>query len=110
VDHLDLSKLKGLKTSEEKLPYMLPIAGVETLSTRMKASAIEIGQTINTWPQLASAVTLGGGITADISRRILLDQYRSSGRYFVDWISSLAMPIPSFPSSKKKSLPLLMLK
>lgn len=84
IDHLDISKLKDLKTSEEKLPYMLPIAGVETLSTRMKASALEIGQTINTWPQLASAVTLGGGITADICRRMLLDQYHESGRYFID--------------------------
>jgi molybdopterin/thiamine biosynthesis adenylyltransferase len=84
IAHLDISKLKDLKTSEEKLPYMLPIAGVETLSTRMKASALEIGQTINTWPQLASAVTMGGGITADVCRRMLLDQYHESGRYFVD--------------------------
>ncbi len=84
IDHLDISKLKDLKTSEEKLPYMLPIAGVETLSVRMKASALEIGQTINTWPQLASAVTMGGGITADICRRMLLDQFHQSGRYFMD--------------------------
>ena len=39
-----LPRLKDLKTSEEKLPYMLPIAGVETLSGRMKASALEVGQ------------------------------------------------------------------
>lgn len=84
IDHLDLTKIKDLKTSEEKLPYMLPIAGVETLSTRMKASALEVGQSISTWPQLASAVALGGGVTADICRRILLDQFHQSGRYFVD--------------------------
>jgi len=84
IDHLDLEKVKTLKTSEEKLPYMLPIVGFETISTRLKASALEIGQTITTWPQLASAVTFGGGLTADVARRILLDQYHQSGRYYVD--------------------------
>jgi len=84
VEHLDLTNLHLAKTMEEKLPFILPIVGVETMSTRAKASAIEIGQTISTWPQLASAVAMGGGITADVCRRILLDQFDESGRYFVD--------------------------
>jgi nitroreductase len=50
----------------------------------MRSSILEIAQSITTWPQLASAVTYGGGMTADICRRILLDQYRGSGRYIVD--------------------------
>jgi tRNA A37 threonylcarbamoyladenosine dehydratase len=84
VDHLDINKLKSLKTNEEKIPYMLDVLGLETASTRLKASMLEIEQTINTWPQLASAVTMGGGITADISRRLLLGQYTESGRYHID--------------------------
>ncbi len=84
VEHLDVSKFHTLTTNEQKLPYLLAFAGVETLSTRMKASAVEVGQTISTWPQLASAVTMGGGITADICRRILLDHFHQSGRYFID--------------------------
>ena len=84
IEHLDVSKVKFLKTNEEKVPYILPIAGVETLSTRMKASMMEIEQTITSWPQLASAVAYGGGITADLSRRILLEQLSISGRFFVD--------------------------
>ncbi|MET3113672.1 molybdopterin/thiamine biosynthesis adenylyltransferase/nitroreductase [Pedobacter sp. CG_S7] len=84
IEHLDVSKVKFLKTNEEKVPYILPIAGVETLSLRMKASMLEIQQTITSWPQLASAVTYGGGITADLSRRILLDELHVSGRFFVD--------------------------
>lgn len=52
IQHLDVSKLKDLKTSEEKIPYILPIAGIETLSPRMKASALEVAQTITTWPQI----------------------------------------------------------
>ncbi len=84
VDHLDLSAVTHLKTNEEKLPYILAFAGVETLSVRMKASAIEVGQSISTWPQLASAVVMGGGMVADVCRRLLLGQFHQSGRYFVD--------------------------
>lgn len=93
VAHLDLAKLKELKTSEEKLPYMLPIVGLETMSPRLKASSVEIGQSIATWPQLASAVTLGGGITADVCRRILLDQLHVSGRFFVDLEKLICDPV-----------------
>lgn len=86
LEHLtiDFDVLKKLETNEEKLPYILPIAGFETLSARMRSSLPEIGSTISTWPQLASAVTLGGGIVTDVCRRILLNQFKDSGRYFVD--------------------------
>lgn len=84
VDHLDITTLKNLKTTEEKIPYMLDILGIETSSPRLKASMLEIEQSINTWPQLASAVTMGGGIAADVSRRMLLHHFTDSGRYYVD--------------------------
>ncbi len=84
VDHLDITILKKLKTNEEKIPFMLDILGLDTASLRLKASMLEIEQSINTWPQLASAVTMGGGITADVSRRLLLNQYTESGRYHID--------------------------
>ncbi|MDP3558546.1 MAG: Rv1355c family protein [Bacteroidota bacterium] len=84
VDHLDIETLKKLKTTEEKIPYMLDMLGIETSSLRLKASMLEIEQTINTWPQLASAVTMGGGIATDVSRRLLLNQFTESGRYHVD--------------------------
>lgn len=84
IDHLKIETLKQLKTNEEKIPYMLDILGLETSSLRLKASMLEIEQSINTWPQLASAVTMGGGITADVSRRLLLNSYTESGRYQVD--------------------------
>lgn len=84
VNHLKVEELKSLKTTEEKVPYMIDILGLETASTRLKASMLEIEQTINTWPQLASAVTMGGGITTDVARRILLDKFFKSGRFYVD--------------------------
>lgn len=84
IDHLDLSKVKQAKTNEEKVPYLLPMLGVETSSDRLKASMLEIEETITTWPQLASGVVFGGGICTDVCRRILLNQITDSGRYFVD--------------------------
>ncbi|MGZ3884774.1 MAG: Rv1355c family protein [Bacteroidia bacterium] len=84
IDHLDINKVKEAKTNEEKVPYLLPMLGLDTLSTRMKASMLEVEQSITTWPQLASSVVLGGGSGADVCRRILLDQFHDSGRYFID--------------------------
>src|SRR5579859_1278201 len=83
IPELDSRKLKGL-SNEDKVPYILPMLGVETLSTRAKASMVEIGQSIATWPQLASSVVLGGAVGADVCRRIVLGHYHESGRYFVD--------------------------
>lgn len=84
IEGLDPEKLKKLETNEDKMPYMLDIVGLRTISTRAQASMLEIGETISTWPQLASAVTLGGGITADVVRRILLGSFTESGRYYMD--------------------------
>ncbi|MBL7944540.1 MAG: Rv1355c family protein [Flavobacteriales bacterium] len=99
IDHLDLEAAGRPMTNEEKIPYMLPIVGTETLSTRMKASMIEMGETISTWPQLASAVTLGGAMTADVHRRIMLGQFTASGRWYVDLEERIG---PSHDLSKTK--------
>ncbi|RZK50204.1 MAG: Rv1355c family protein [Pedobacter sp.] len=84
IDHLDMEKISTLKTLDEKIPYITAVTGAETLSPRMKGSAMEIMATISTWPQLASAVTFGGGVTADLSRKILLNLLKVSGRFFID--------------------------
>jgi len=83
ADGLDPNTIKDL-SNEDKIPYILRMIGSETISTRLKASMLEVEQSINTWPQLASSVTLGGALTTDVCRRILLDQYHDSGRYYVD--------------------------
>ena len=83
ADGLDPQTIKDL-TNEEKIPYILKMIGAETMSARLKASMLEVKKSINTWPQLASSVTLGGAATTDVCRRILLDQFHQSGRYYVD--------------------------
>ena len=83
VEDLDLTKIKDL-TNEEKIPYIMPMVGFESISKRLKASMMEVKQTINTWPQLASSVALGGALGTDVCRRIFLKEFNESGRYYVD--------------------------
>lgn len=83
IEGVDSNKLKGL-TNEQKIPVVLQILGFEELSDRAKSSLQEVNKTISTWPQLATSVILGGAVGADVSRRILLDEFRDSGRYYVD--------------------------
>lgn len=81
---IDIAHLKSIKTDEEKIPILMALNGNESLSPRIRASALEISQTINTWPQLASAVSLGGGVLTDVARRIFTNEFTDSGRYYVD--------------------------
>lgn len=81
---LNPDSIKDL-TNEQKIPYILKMVGADTISTRLKASMMEVEQSINTWPQLASSVVLGGALTTDTARRILLDQFHESGRYYIDF-------------------------
>lgn len=71
-------------SDENRAELLESILSFNSLSDRMKSSMAEIGKTINTWPQLASSVVLGGAITTDAGRRILLNHITSSGRYYVD--------------------------
>lgn len=84
VEHLDLSLAAKARTNEEKIPFVAPIIGLDTMSVRMKASMLEIESTVGTWPQLASSVVLGGALVAEVHRRIALRQFTRSGRWQVD--------------------------
>jgi hypothetical protein len=84
IPDINLAELQHL-TSEEKVPILGPMVGMKDMSPKMKYSIGEIGKSITTWPQLASSVVLGGALVADTCRRIILDQLRSSGRYYVDF-------------------------
>lgn len=84
VGDLDMDKLKSLKTAEEKVPYLLPMIGIDETSLDLRASMLEIENTITSWPQLASSVALGSGAAVDVTRRILMGRNVKSGRYYVD--------------------------
>jgi len=101
VDHLDVEKSKHLKTNEEKVAYTLPIIGLEKASNRIKASMMEIKQSITTWPQLSSDVALGGAISTNLIRRIFIDKHKESGRYYVDTNEIIPNTKPDAPDHFK---------
>jgi molybdopterin/thiamine biosynthesis adenylyltransferase len=83
LQDIPLEKFEQI-SEEDRLRLVLRIVNVANASKRGKVSLMEVGQSIGTWPQLASAVTLGGGVVTDVCRRILLNQFSESGRYYVD--------------------------
>ena len=76
-------EIAGL-SNEDKMHLIMRIISSETISERLKKSIPELGKTLNSLPQLASSVVLGGAISTDAARRILLNQFTSSGRFYVD--------------------------
>ncbi len=83
VSEVVLNNYQNL-SKKDTLPILMQLISFENASIGLKNSVGEIGKTILTWPQLASSVILGGGVTCDVSRRILLGQEILSGRYYFD--------------------------
>lgn len=79
----DADTLSGLATAE-KIPLVLDILGMQETSPRLRASMLEIGRTIDTWPQLGADVLLGGAVVCDVARRLLLGEEVASGRFHLD--------------------------
>lgn len=80
---IDSTALRGLST-KDKVPHVLRILGASTLSPRMAASMVEVGQSLTTWPQLGGDVALGGATIAAAVRRLGLGQPLESGRRRID--------------------------
>jgi molybdopterin/thiamine biosynthesis adenylyltransferase len=84
IENMNFQDIKKL-SDEDKVPIILQMLGLDSISVRGRVSMIEVNQSINTWPQLASSVALGGALVTDVSRRILLNQFSESGRYYIDF-------------------------
>ncbi|WP_051315956.1 Rv1355c family protein [Algoriphagus vanfongensis] len=91
LGEVNVQSLSNL-TNKQKVPMVLKITGEDTLSTRMKASLLEVTQSITSWPQLASAVFLGGASVGHVARKFLLGESVQSGRYYVDLDELVPVP------------------
>jgi hypothetical protein len=74
----------GVLTPEQRMALIMQMVGASSISQKLKISIGEMGKTIGSLPQLASSVVLGGAVTTDVCRRILLDELKVSGRFYVD--------------------------
>lgn len=95
LGEVDLNAIKNL-TVTQRIAFGLRITGLETLSPRMKASLLEVGQSITSWPQLASGVFLGGASVAHVGRKLLLGEAVKSGRYYVDFDELIPVEVEDF--------------
>lgn len=77
VDVLDL-------TRQAKTDLILAMVDADRISPELAASFGQIGSTLSSWPQLASGVALGGALTGEAARRILLGRPCVSGRFYTD--------------------------
>ncbi len=78
---LDLIKKakKGLKPSE-RVKLSLKIVQPQNAVPKMQKSLVDVGKTLNTWPQLGTAATLAGAVGCMIARKIILKEALVSGR------------------------------
>jgi nitroreductase len=84
MGEISADQLAQLST-REKAPFLLRfLRGTEAMSTTLAASLVEIERSLAGWPQLASAVALGGAVVTDTTRRLLLGALLRSGRFQVD--------------------------
>ncbi|MGU3293993.1 Rv1355c family protein [Williamsia sp. M5A3_1d] len=80
---IDAAGLAGL-TAGEKVPLALALLDPTRVTARMAASALEVGATLATWPQLGGDVALGGASCAAAVRRLGLGLPLPSGRVRID--------------------------
>lgn len=65
----------------EKVKYAIELVGLDNIPTRALESLFEINRSLVGRPQLASTITLDGGLGSYLVRRIALKQDLPSGRY-----------------------------
>ncbi len=84
--------LDGPTDRAAQMAVALKINRLQDVSPRMASSLLEIGETLNTWPQLAADVIAGGGHVTHAVRAVFLDQHRQSGRWILDGLGHLQQP------------------
>lgn len=95
----------GKRIKGKKLPFPVlgkiigeELLGLDILESRMKASLLEIGRSIPTWPQLGGAAVLNGVAIAAAVRKILTKQPLVDTRAILSVSSWL---IPDYDSSEE---------
>ncbi|MCR8695507.1 Rv1355c family protein [Rhodococcus pyridinivorans] len=103
---IDSDALRTLST-RDKVPYVLRLLDAKQISARMAASLIEVGESLETWPQLGADVGLGGVSVAAAVRGIVLGHPISSGRCRVDLdlhLDALEVPVAT-PDVREETEP-----
>jgi len=101
LDGLDLKKIK--ESPKKLFEAMAKIIDVSLVPPRVLNSVMEVGKTIYSWPQLASAATLSGVVIAYIIRKIALGEQIKEGKYEVNLESAIDPDYDNKKDSRIKS-------
>ncbi|OGG47634.1 hypothetical protein A3D66_01230 [Candidatus Kaiserbacteria bacterium RIFCSPHIGHO2_02_FULL_50_9] len=82
LEGLDISEIK--KSPRKMYEAMAKIIDVSLVPPKVLHSVMEVGKTIYSWPQLASAATLSGAVIAYIVRKIVLGEKINEGKLRVN--------------------------
>lgn len=97
---LDNFDLKELKTNPIKMyEAMATIIDISLVPQRILHSVAEVGKTIYSWPQVASAATLSGATLAYVVRKIALGEKVADGKIEI----SLEAALDPFYEQNKKT-------
>jgi hypothetical protein len=81
---------------------MSRIIDVRLVPTRVLHSVLEVGRTIYSWPQLASAATLSGAVLAYTVRKIANGEKIKSGKIDISLESFLDIDYPKVKKQRIK--------
>ena len=76
--------LENLNSIQNLYRAMAKIINVDLVPYRVLQSVQEVGKTLYSWPQLATAASLSGAITAYVVREIILGKKIPSGKYDIN--------------------------
>lgn len=92
-----LQKSRGQLSPKERVALSLKIVQPQNAVKRMQDSLLEVGKTLKTWPQLATASFLAGSVGSSIVKKIANNDPLNSGRLHISVDSAL---IPGYSSKK----------
>jgi molybdopterin/thiamine biosynthesis adenylyltransferase len=81
---LNIEKLDHFNFGQ-KLKMINEMVGIDLVTSRMKQSLLEVGNTLYSWPQLAGAAMLNASIVTYVIKRIALGMSVKSGKYEVNF-------------------------
>lgn len=76
--------IKNINSRETLYKAMAKIININLVPYRVLKSVQEVGKTLYSWPQLATAASLSGAITAYVVREIILGRKIQSGKYEIN--------------------------
>ncbi|MEK9176909.1 MAG: ThiF family adenylyltransferase [Patescibacteria group bacterium] len=102
LEGMDLKEIK--KSPQKMFEAMGKIIGLSFVPSRALNSVFEVGKTIYSWPQLASAATLSGAVIAYAIRKIALGEKVREGKFDINLEAAFSPDYEAGKEAREKEL------